>query len=69
MGGAIATILSLFCLAWAREIVAAFLSIFGVDPEARGVYTTAIVIAVLLIYVLDFAINVGKCRTRCVGKP
>lgn len=58
--GAVATIVSLLCLAWAREIVAGFLHLFGVDREAKVVYTVAIVCAVLLIYVLDFAINVSK---------
>lgn len=60
VGGALATIVSLICLAWAREIVATFLHIFGVDREARGVNTVAIVLAVLLIYVLDVAINASK---------
>lgn len=58
--GAIATIISLFCLAWARDIVAAILGVFGVDSKAQGVNTVAIVLAVLLIYILDFAINVSK---------
>lgn len=60
VGGAIATIISLVCLAWAREIVATFLHIFGVDREAKAVYTVAIVFAVVLIYILDFAINVSE---------
>jgi len=62
VGGAIATIVSLFCLAWAKEIVSGILGLFGVDKQAKAVYTVAIVIAVLLIYILDFAINVSKCR-------
>ena len=48
-GGALATILSLFCLAWARDIVAAILGVFGVDDEAHAVNTVAIVFAVLLV--------------------
>ena len=55
-----ATIICLICLAWAKEIVGGVLSIFGVSRDSKGVYTTAIVFAVLLIYILDFAINVSK---------
>ena len=62
VGGAIATIISLFCLAWAKEIVSGILGLFGVDKQAKAVYTVAIVLAVLLIYILDFAINVSECR-------
>ena len=58
--GAFATIIALICLAWAKEIVAGFLHIFGVDKQAPIVLTVAIVFAVLLIYILDFAINVSK---------
>jgi len=68
VGGALATIVSLFCLAWAKEIVTRVLGLFGVDETAQAVYTIAIVFAVLLIYILDFAINVSKysvsARTR-----
>lgn len=52
---------SLVCLAWARDIVAGFLSIFGVHRDAKAVSTVAIVFAVFFIYVLDFSINVGMC--------
>ena len=60
VGGALATIVSLFCLAWAKEIVTRILGVFGVDEKAQAVYTIAIVFAVLLIYILDFASNVSK---------
>jgi len=61
VGGGIATIIALFALAWAREVVATILGIFGVDKEDPAVLTVASVFAVLLIYILDFAINVSKC--------
>ena len=63
IGGAAATIVSLMVLAWAREIVGGFLSIFGADPESQGVRTSIMLFAVLFIYVLDFAINVSKYTT------
>ncbi|KAK4983395.1 hypothetical protein LTR66_000039 [Elasticomyces elasticus] len=64
VGGAIATIVSLMCLAWTKEIVGGFLHLFGVSREARGVYITAIVFAVAFIYILDFSINVIQAGVR-----
>jgi len=61
VGGGLATIIALFALAWAREIVAAILGLGGIDKEDQRVLTVASVFAVLLIYILDFAINVSKC--------
>ncbi|KKY20541.1 putative sucrose transporter [Diplodia seriata] len=58
IGGAVSTIISLFFLAWAREIVAGVLSIFGVPWDSPATSTTTILFAVLMVYVLDFAINV-----------
>jgi solute carrier family 45, member 1/2/4 len=60
VGGGIATILAIMILAWTREIVTGFFSIFGVDPASRGVAMCVMLFAVLFIYVLDFAINVSK---------
>lgn len=60
VGGAIATILSLMILAWAREFVEGFLGIFGADKGSHGVKVCVILFAVLFVYVLDFAINVSK---------
>lgn len=47
-------------LAWTRELVGGILGIFGVDNESRGVAITIMVLAVFLIYILDFAINVRE---------
>jgi solute carrier family 45 protein 1/2/4 len=58
LGGGIATIISIMILAWTREIVSGFLAVFGVDKDSRGVAVTIMAVAVLLIYVLDCAINV-----------
>ena len=60
VGGAIATIVSLMVLAWAKEIVSNFFAIFGADTEAQFVKTSVMIFAVLFVYVLDFAINVSK---------
>lgn len=59
VGGAVATALSFLALAWTREIVHGFLGLFGADPNSRGVKVTSIVFAVVLIYILDVAINAG----------
>ncbi|KAF2087025.1 MFS general substrate transporter, partial [Saccharata proteae CBS 121410] len=64
VGGAIATIASLFLLAWAKEIVVGILSIFGVDSASTGAKFTTIFFAVVMVYVLDFAINVIQAGIR-----
>ncbi|EKG15878.1 Major facilitator superfamily domain general substrate transporter [Macrophomina phaseolina MS6] len=64
VGGAISTIISLFFLAWAREIVAGFLSIFGVAWNSSATKTTTILFAVVMVYILDFAINVIQAAIR-----
>ena len=60
IGGGLATVVALLALAWAREMVGGFLGLFGVASDSRGVKVTAIVVAILFMYVLDFAINTGK---------
>jgi len=60
IAGSAATIISLLALAWAREIVGGFLSIFGVDRASQGVKVSIIVFAVLWVYILDFSINTGR---------
>jgi solute carrier family 45 protein 1/2/4 len=60
VGGAVATIISLMILAWARELIGGFLGIFGASQESQWVKDTVLLFAVLFVYVLDFAINVSK---------
>lgn len=60
LGGALATMISLMILAWSRNIVGGFLSLFGADPTSQGVKVTIIVFAVIWIYILDFSINTGR---------
>ena len=60
IAGAAATIVSLMTLAWTKEIVRGVLGLFGADPKSNGVRVSAIVFAILLVYILDFAINTSK---------
>jgi solute carrier family 45, member 1/2/4 len=64
VSGTAATIFSLFVLAWVREIVGGFLGLFGADRESNGVKDCIIILAVIMVYILDFAINTGMSMTR-----
>ncbi|OIW33529.1 general alpha-glucoside permease [Coniochaeta ligniaria NRRL 30616] len=64
LGGAAATICSLLFLAWTKEIVGGLLGLFGADPTSNGVKNTVIVVAVLWVYILDFAINTVQAAIR-----
>ena len=64
VGGGAATIVSLLALAWTRELIGGFLHLFGAPEDSQAVATTAMVFAVLMIYVLDFAINVIQAGVR-----
>lgn len=65
IGGACATIISLMALAWTREIVGGLgWHIFGIPATAQSTVTTSIVFAVLMVYVLDFSINVIQAAIR-----
>ena len=59
IGGTLATIISLLALAWTRELCRGLLGFFGVDSNSHGVKTLIMVVAVVFVYVLDFAINTG----------
>lgn len=63
VSGTIATILSLLVLAWVREIVGGFLGLFGADRGSNGVKDCIIILAVIMVYILDFSINTGISRT------
>ncbi|KAB5570194.1 major facilitator superfamily domain-containing protein [Coniochaeta sp. 2T2.1] len=62
--GAAATICSLLMLAWTKETVGGFLGLFGADRESYGVKVTIIVVAVIWVYILDFAINTVQAAIR-----
>lgn len=63
VGGA-ATVVSLLALAWVKEIVGGFLSIFGVEPTSAGTKVVIIIMATIFMYCLDFAINTGAPSGR-----
>lgn len=58
VGGALATMISVLVLAWAKEIIGGIFGIFGAGPESKAVRITVQIFAVVFVYVLDFAINV-----------
>jgi hypothetical protein len=57
--GCAATIVALLALAWVKEIVGGFLSIFGVDAASTGAKITINTVATIFMCCLDFAINAG----------
>lgn len=57
--GALATALTLIALAWARELIGGFLWLFGVDLASSGAKAAIIVLATILMYCVDVAINTG----------
>lgn len=62
VAGAIVTTICLLALAWIREIVGAFSAVFSrADPaESRGESSLSVILlAMILVYCLDFAINTG----------
>lgn len=59
VGGA-ATVMSLLLLAWVQDIIGGFLSIFGVDPFSNGTKTLIMIVATMVMFSLDFAINTGS---------
>lgn len=62
--GSLATVISLLCLAWVRDIVGGFLGLFGADRESNGVKVSTIVVAVAFVYILDFSINTVQAGIR-----
>ncbi|KAF2172788.1 hypothetical protein M409DRAFT_35438 [Zasmidium cellare ATCC 36951] len=64
VAGAVATIVSLMVLVWSFEITRGVLWVFGVPKESNTTRVTAIVVAVLMLYVLDFSINVLQASAR-----
>ncbi|CAL3964670.1 hypothetical protein PZA11_002378 [Diplocarpon coronariae] len=62
--GGLATISSLLCLAWVREIVGGTLGWFGAGQDSEGVKVTTIVFAVFFVYILDFSINTVQAGIR-----
>ncbi|KAL2825594.1 hypothetical protein BDW59DRAFT_146038 [Aspergillus cavernicola] len=64
VGGAV-TIVTLLALAWVREAVGGFIGIFGGDLKSEGARITTIVMATIMMWCLDFAINTVQAGIRC----
>jgi solute carrier family 45 protein 1/2/4 len=64
VAGSVATVIALLALAWVWEIVGGFLGLFGADRESQGVRVSIIIVAVLFVYILDFAINTVQAGIR-----
>lgn len=64
VGGAVATIASLMILIWSFEITSGILSVFHVSKDNKGTKITAIVVSILMLYILDFSINVLQASAR-----
>ncbi|KAI0128483.1 major facilitator superfamily domain-containing protein [Xylariales sp. AK1849] len=64
LGGAIATAISLMFLSWTKEIVGGILELCGADPQSDGAKNAILVVAVLWVYILDFAINTVQAAIR-----
>ena len=64
LGGAAATMVSMMCLAWTRELVSGSLTLLGADPDSDFVHNAVIVSAVIWIYILDCAINTVQAAIR-----
>ena len=60
VGGALCTVISLMTLAWTRELVGGFMSLLGASRDSQITKTFSQVVAIALVYVLDFAINVSE---------
>ncbi|KAL4957777.1 Sodium/hydrogen exchanger family-domain-containing protein [Aspergillus filifer] len=64
VGGA-ATIATLLILAWVKEIVGGVIGLFGGDVKSEGAKITVIILATVMMWCLDFAINTVQAGIRC----
>ncbi|KAL4883275.1 hypothetical protein BJY04DRAFT_185199 [Aspergillus karnatakaensis] len=64
VGGAF-TILTLFALAWVAEAIGGVFKLFGGDSKSEGAKVTTIVVATIIMWCLDFAINTVQAGIRC----
>ena len=64
VGGALATSFALFGLAWAKEIISGPFHLFGADDGSHALHVSIATFAIVMIYVLDFAINVVQAAIR-----
>ncbi|KAJ5947348.1 hypothetical protein N7466_000363 [Penicillium verhagenii] len=64
VAGGAATIVSLLLLAWVKDIVGGLLSVFGVDSSSSGTKMTIMIVATIMMFCLDFAINTVQAGIR-----
>ncbi|KAJ5709194.1 hypothetical protein N7493_010528 [Penicillium malachiteum] len=64
VAGGAATVIMLLLLAWVKDIVGGFLSLFGVDPLSSGAKTTIMLLATVIMFSLDFSINTVQAGIR-----
>ncbi|KAH7040999.1 uncharacterized protein B0I36DRAFT_281669 [Microdochium trichocladiopsis] len=64
LGGAAATTFCLLFLPWTKEIVGGVLGLLGADASSDGVKVVIMVVAVVMIYVLDIAVNTVQASIR-----
>lgn len=64
LGGAAATTFCLLFLPWTKEIVGGVLGIFGAETSSDGVRIFTMVVAVVMIYILDIAVNTVQASIR-----
>ncbi|RDW78792.1 putative sucrose transporter [Aspergillus mulundensis] len=64
VGGAV-TIATLLALAWVKEAVGGIFAVFGGDSKSEGAKITVIVVATMIMWCLDFAINTVQAGIRC----
>lgn len=64
IGGVIATSVSLMALAWTRELINGPLSLFGAGEDSSVTFASRIIFAIIMIYILDFSINVIQAGIR-----
>ena len=57
VGGAVATVISLLALAWAKEIINGFATVVRVGSP-NGIKLATLVWAVLMIYVLEYVFRI-----------
>jgi len=64
LGGAAATTFCLLFLPWTKEIVGGVLGLFGAEASSDGVRIFTMVVAVVMIYILDIAVNTVQASIR-----
>lgn len=62
VGGVLCTGIAFVVLSWTREIVGGCLGIFGFTYDSTVTQTSCEIFATVLVYILDFSLNVGELK-------